>query len=124
MKEKFLGLTSSPPPPKKSQQTNKQVYTVHFIDFLFIFHSDNVQNIHPDSEENVLSTRERVRASERVRTNPGGIDCPVCLGNTQYGTETNCGHIFCGKHHFSDNELFLLSCTGTGTGYMCIIYGT
>nr|XP_022313727.1 E3 ubiquitin-protein ligase RNF170-like [Crassostrea virginica] len=69
---------------------------VPMIVYIVNRNSDNVQNIHPDSEENVLSTRERVRASERVRTNPGGIDCPVCLGNTQYGTETNCGHIFCG----------------------------
>lgn len=58
--------------------------------------SEGTQNIHPDSEENVRSTRERVQATTRVRTNPGEIDCPVCLGNTQYGIETNCGHIFCG----------------------------
>ncbi|XP_061168177.1 E3 ubiquitin-protein ligase RNF170-like [Saccostrea echinata] len=57
---------------------------------------DNVQNIHPDSEENVRSTREHLQASARVRSNPGEIDCPVCLGNTHYGIETNCGHIFCG----------------------------
>lgn len=71
--------------------------TCIFLKYLKYFSSEGAQNIHPDSEENVRSTREHVQATTRVRTNPGEIDCPVCLGNTQYGIETNCGHIFCGK---------------------------
>jgi len=38
--------------------------------------------IHPESETAVTAIRQRL---------------PVCLDSVQYGLETNCGHLFCGK---------------------------
>ena len=31
----------------------------------------------------------------RIRSN--NQDCSICLGETSYAIETNCGHIFCGQ---------------------------
>jgi len=33
---------------------------------------------------------------EGGRTRTTEIDCCICLGDTRYGVETNCGHIYCG----------------------------
>ncbi|KAK3089962.1 hypothetical protein FSP39_008038 [Pinctada imbricata] len=59
------------------------------------------QRIHPESAENVRSTREEVQRTHPNRRqasmqNTGEITCPICLGNAEYGIETNCGHTFCG----------------------------
>lgn len=57
--------------------------------------------IHPDNAERVQSTREIIQVSTRRRqaANRGDEEavCPICLGNVEYGIETNCGHVFCGN---------------------------
>lgn len=30
------------------------------------------------------------------RTRTGASDCCICIGETQLGLETNCGHVYCG----------------------------
>ena len=61
-------------------------------------------DIHPESVDNVQSTREHLqqgdqsRNSQRARhRNTGELQCPICLGEASYAVETNCGHVFCGK---------------------------
>ncbi|XP_064626664.1 E3 ubiquitin-protein ligase RNF170-like isoform X2 [Lineus longissimus] len=74
---------------------------------IFIVFIVNVQGsrqqrqIHPESEASVNTTRQRLEQrnlmSRNVR-NPGeSSTCPVCLGDTSYAVETNCGHVFCGS---------------------------
>lgn len=52
--------------------------------------------IHPESENTITETRQRL-LPRSTRENDGSNQCPVCLDSTQFGLETNCGHIFCGK---------------------------
>ncbi|KAI8786908.1 E3 ubiquitin-protein ligase RNF170-like [Biomphalaria glabrata] len=60
--------------------------------------------IHPDSVNNVATTREQLqteggqRGSQRRanHANDGSLQCPICLGSAAFAIETNCGHVFCG----------------------------
>ena len=36
------------------------------------------------------------------RTRAVSVDCCICLGETQLGLETSCGHIFCGDCILND----------------------
>ena len=57
---------------------------------------DRPPYIHPDSELTISETRDRLQPrSDREHTSDA--TCPVCLDNVQYGLETNCGHLFCGR---------------------------
>ncbi|OWF47379.1 E3 ubiquitin-protein ligase RNF170-like [Mizuhopecten yessoensis] len=72
---------------------------------------------HPDNEDNVRSARERIhgnqngagpsvgdenrsnayRAREAHSHGQTNLSCPICLGEMEYGVDTNCGHYFCGN---------------------------
>lgn len=74
---------------------------------IFFITKRQTQNlvIHPDSIDNVQSTRQQLnheggqprgfarRASQR---NNGELQCPICLGDAVFAVETNCGHVYCG----------------------------
>ena len=65
-------------------------------------------DIHPDSEDNVATTREQLQnqagGENSIRTggrranhrNNGQLQCPICLGDAVFAVETNCGHVYCG----------------------------
>ena len=48
------------------------------------------------------------------------LDCPVCIDNVKFGTETNCGHIFCGKFYFF--EIYLEAMFMVKTKVVIIYY--
>ncbi|XP_033736908.1 E3 ubiquitin-protein ligase RNF170-like [Pecten maximus] len=72
-------------------------------------------HIHPDNEDNVRFARERIHGnlsangagetpgdqnqstSYRARETQTNLNCPICLGDLEYGVDTNCGHYFCGN---------------------------
>ncbi|CAF0899776.1 unnamed protein product [Brachionus calyciflorus] len=56
--------------------------------------------LHQDSINDVNQTRERLMNNRRNReeTQEGqntAINCPICLANSNFPIETNCGHKFC-----------------------------
>lgn len=56
--------------------------------------------IHPDSQQSVEDARLQLRerfAMVRTRTHDADAQCPICLGEPRFATETNCGHMFCGE---------------------------
>ncbi|GFO03188.1 E3 ubiquitin-protein ligase rnf170 [Plakobranchus ocellatus] len=89
-------------------------FTGALIAALYFVNSRGQQTgtIHPDSEGNVATTRERLqneaehvgdvslggaRPSRRTHhRNDGQLSCPICLGSAVLAVETNCGHVFCG----------------------------
>lgn len=52
--------------------------------------------IHPESETAVTAIRQRLEPRSSA-SRDSTAQCPVCLDSVQYGLETNCGHLFCGK---------------------------
>ncbi len=91
--------------------------------FNLIWHrNQNQRNIHPDNFQAVNRAREELGIQRpppeqhengasstnresgegegqgfrrrRYNTDP---TCPICLTEMTYATETNCGHVFCGK---------------------------
>ena len=75
----------------------------HFLFCCSILKRGYLTNIHEDNEETVQEIREEIintRAGENTsarRMVGGEITCPICLTQTRYAVETNCGHIFCGR---------------------------
>ncbi|CAF0823305.1 unnamed protein product, partial [Didymodactylos carnosus] len=74
--------------------------------------------IHPDNRVDVELLRERQQQREEFTTSPSSSPassttttrstssllgqprhdtCPICLNESTYSVETNCGHLFCGK---------------------------
>ena len=83
----------------------RRYYSWSSIDFCFILcliyliyrlaRAQGVSAIHPDSEEVITATRQRL-PNRPPRENDSDISCAICLGSVEYGLETNCAHLFCG----------------------------
>ena len=77
--------------------------------------SNEEQAIHPDSHEEVESTRTRIQNTQHQNRNGpqnsgqvnqevsnlgdrhdrNNIRCPICIDEANFSIETNCGHVFC-----------------------------
>ena len=103
---------------------------MYFIHTFLTYRQNAEQRIHPESEENVQNVREEIQQQRHVhqsssangttasedqstprqpmRVNYGDQQCPVCLSDAQFGVQTNCGHLFCGKEVFFVTILLLM----------------
>lgn len=81
--------------------------------------SGHLFHIHPDNEDNVRTARENIhshnatdgtersegnqnssnsfRAQQQDNGGHGRLSCPICLGDMEFGVDTNCGHYYCGN---------------------------
>ena len=50
-------------------------------------------------QQNINSRNQQQprRRPDGENPNNSGSTCPICLSNTYFEVETNCGHKFCGK---------------------------
>lgn len=87
----------------------------------YFSNSGHLFHIHPDNEDNVRTARENIhshnatdgtersegnqnssnsfRAQQQDNGGHGRLSCPICLGDMEFGVDTNCGHYYCGQYN-------------------------
>lgn len=60
---------------------------------------DDSQNDVTQFRSDVLTNRHNEQEQDQAnhRRQHSNINCPICLTNSTFPIETNCGHIFCGN---------------------------
>ena len=60
--------------------------------------------IHPESQDNVEETRDRLREANRLPNGAAAAEeandeaiCPICFSQATHAIETNCAHRYCGN---------------------------